>query len=471
MQDKNLFQSIPKIDTLLNHKELQSFPKSILLPIIQSHINTLRESIRANTHNPPAQNIFNLQNLILEIKAQVLKATTPTLECVINATGVVIQTNLGRSIFSQELIEEITPFLCHYHTLEYDLHEGQRTERYIHSIQILCELFGCEDALLVNNNAASVLLILNTFAQNKEVIISRGELVEIGGSFRIPEVMKSASSILREVGTTNKTHLKDYQEAINPQSAMIMKAHQSNFKQIGFVSSCSIKELTKLAQANELIDYIDLGSGHSGVLKLKDEPSVQEVLKAKPSLISFSGDKLLGGPQVGIILGKSHLIKALKANQLLRALRVDKFSILTLQATLQAYKDKAYHKIPTLSMLLTPLESLKSKAQNLKQKIDRTFASELKIEMLSLQSLAGGGSLPGASFESFGLALTPLHFTIKDFEQNLRIHGLIASIQKDRILLDMRTLIKGDEEKILSILDSVLRAKPNKSIQNPKGSQ
>ncbi|TLD96896.1 L-seryl-tRNA(Sec) selenium transferase [Helicobacter jaachi] len=458
---QELFKSLPQVHTLLNHKDLKSIDKSILLPLIHTHLDSIRQRLRHDELTPKAL-ASTLQNLIPTLKIQAQKAAQPTLNRVINATGVVIQTNLGRSVFSQAILDEIMPFLRSYHTLEYDLHTGRRAERYMHSTQILCELFGCEDALLVNNNAAAVLLILNTFAAQKEVIISRGELVEIGGSFRIPEVMKSASSILHEVGTTNKTHLADYKAAINEQSAMIMKAHQSNFRQVGFVESCDIKALIHLAREHNLIDYFDLGSGHLGVLELKDEPSVKAICTHKPSLLSFSGDKLLGGPQVGIILGKSHLIAKLKSNQLLRALRVDKFSILALQATLKAYKDKAYEKIPTLHLLSLTPQSLESRAIAFKESLLKaTFGSLLDIEVLPLESLAGGGSVPHLSFASFGVSLKAKAMPIADFECAVRHLGLIACVKGDYLLLDMRTLLSGDEERIIQILESVLAQRAN----------
>lgn len=449
---KALLRSIPKVDTLLAHADLQDFDKAFILPLIYEHLQALRDSILKGI-TPSTDINTHAKN----IKSQAMQAQAPTMQSVINATGVVIHTNLGRSVFSQEIMEQITPLLTAYNTLEYDLHKGKRGERYIHATQILAQMFGVESALLVNNNAASVLLILNTFAKDKEVIISRGELVEIGGSFRIPEVMKSASSILREVGATNKTHLHDYENAINEKTAMIMKAHQSNFKQVGFTKDCHIKELITLAKKHNLIDYFDLGSGHCGILSLQDESSVSEICKYKPSLLSFSGDKLFGGPQLGIILGKKKLIEQLKSNQLLRALRVDKFSILALIATLQAYRDKAYHKIPTLNMLSLPLEKLESRAKVLQSLITQSrISQQVQVEVLRLSSLAGGGSVPHIEFESWGLSLQSKILNAKAFEEKLRLQGLITCIQKDKILLDMRTLLPHDEEKIVMILESIL---------------
>ncbi|WP_295699722.1 L-seryl-tRNA(Sec) selenium transferase [Helicobacter mastomyrinus] len=454
---KNLLQSIPKVDSLLQHNELKSFDKSLLLPLIASHLNALRTNLKAG-HISRATFEESLLGLIPMLKKKAEALSRPTLRQVVNATGVVIHTNLGRSVLSQEILDEIMPFLRSYHTLEYDLDKGKRDERYRHCTQMLCEICGCEDALLVNNNASAVFLVLNTFGAQKETIISRGELVEIGGSFRIPEIMASAGSILCEVGTTNKTRLRDYENAINEQSAIIMKTHQSNFKQIGFVQSCEFKELTTLARKHHLIDYFDLGSGHIGVLNLPDEPSVQEICKYKPSLLSFSGDKLLGAGQVGIILGSSPLIATLKKNPLLRALRVDKFSILALNATLKAYKQKAYYKIPTLSMLQTDSKVLESRAQTLKNALNATpFASKFALlEVIPLQSLAGGGSIPHLSFDSFGVALCMKDMEVKALESALRRCGIIVCVQKDRILLDMRTLLNGDEEQILSALESIL---------------
>lgn len=456
---KELLKSIPKVDTLLTHNELKGVEKSLLIPLINSHLDSLRNAIRSGHLNSQSLNEA-LKNLVPTLKAKVAYLRLPTLKRVINATGVVIHTNLGRSVFSTQILDEITPFLCSYHTLEYDINEGKRSERYKHCTQMLCELCGCEDALLVNNNAAAVFLILNTFSSHKEVIISRGELVEIGGSFRIPEVMLSASSILHEVGTTNKTRLQDYINAINEQSAMIMKVHQSNFKQTGFVESCHLKDIISLARRHNLIDYFDLGSGHMGIIKFSNEPSVQEICSYKPSLMSFSGDKLLGAGQIGIILGKKHLIDKLKANQIIRALRVDKFSILALNATLKAYKDKAYHKIPTLAMLSLDSQTLKSKALSFKKLLcDSSVAKKLDIEMIPLHSVAGGGSIPHINFDSYGIAIRAKKMSIDTFEIALRKEGLIACIKGENILIDMRTLLDGDEEAIIKILDKVLNEK------------
>lgn len=459
------FSQIPKVDTLLSHPLLASFSKATILPLIRTELQILRTKIKHN--NISEQNLQTyLANLIQTLIEKATKIEKKSLQQVINATGVVLHTNLGRSVFSHELLNEITPYLCHYHTLEYDIAQGKRSERYMHIRQILCEMLECEDALIVNNNAAAVFLILNTFAPQKEVIISRGELVEIGGSFRIPEIMKSASGLLREVGTSNKTHLYDYKNAINDYSAMIMKVHQSNFAQLGFVSHCSMRELTQLARAHKLIDYYDLGSGYLGFDNLNlYEPNLYEIMRAKPSLVSFSGDKLLGGPQAGIIVGRAELITRLKQNQLLRALRVDKFTLLALQATLQAHKDKAYSKIPSLHMLSLNTQELYNRAQSLLQAISKAQLlntdSKLHAEIVPLRSLAGGGSLPHAHFESYGLALSAHDRDVQSFETQLRHLGLITCVQKDKILLDTRTLLEGDEECIVEILCKIFTKNGN----------
>ncbi|WP_199770689.1 L-seryl-tRNA(Sec) selenium transferase [Helicobacter marmotae] len=452
---QELLKSIPKVDTLLASAELRVFEKSLLLPLITSHLDSLRWGLKNATLSPKAFSQA-INELIPTLQAKAKLAQMPTLERVINATGVVLHTNLGRSVFSKEIIDEITPFLCSYHTLEYDLEAGKRGERYRHCVQLLCQICGCEDALLVNNNAAAVFLILHTFAKHKEVIISRGELVEIGGGFRIPEIMENASCILHEVGTTNKTYLQDYEKAINEQSALIMKAHRSNFYQSGFTHSCHIKELIALAQERGLIDYFDLGSGHMGAIPLKDEMSVQEICAYKPALLSFSGDKLLGGPQAGIICGKRELIATLKKNPLLRTFRVDKFSILSLKATLQAYKDKAYHKIPTLSMLLASPKDLEHQASMLKNRLS-CISNKADIDIIELHSLAGGGAMPEDSFKSFGIEINPKSMLAKDLEDSLRTKGVVACIKAKSVLFDMRTLLKGQGEMLANILIEIFK--------------
>lgn len=436
-----LLQSLPNVHTLLEDSFFTHCHNRVVLKqCIQSILEKKRQAILALELTS-----FSLEEMKEDIARFYRSCTQSTIKTLINATGVVLQTNLGRSLLHPQILEEITPFLSAYNNLEYDIKEGKRSERYIHIKHLLCTLLGCEDVLVVNNNASAVLLVLHTFGRDREVIISRGELVEIGGAFRIPEVMRLSGSELIEVGTTNKTHLKDYKNAITPQTSIIMKAHQSNFKQIGFCSSVDFKDLNALAKEYDLIDYYDLGSGFVQDLS-KEEPSILELCALSPSLLSFSGDKLFGGPQAGIIIGKAKLIAKLKENHLLRALRVDKFTILALEATLRAYLNGELDKIPTLWMLSTPLEALKIKAQKLFSSLkDLPFA---KLEIQEVISLAGGGSLPQVPFRSYGILCQSQHLKVSKMAEKLRKKGVIVRITQDCICLDVRCLFEEDFEKI-----------------------
>lgn len=452
---QNLLSKLPKIDTILKDKQLKDYNLSLLKKVAQDYLHSLREKIlKQDTQNIQKQ-IKSLEygKIIQKIEKIYKAAFSSTLRSCINATGVVAQTNLGRSIFSPKIIKEITPLLCEYNNLEYDITKGQRGERYKHISEIICGILGCEDVLVVNNNAAAVLLIINTFAKNKEVIISRGELIEVGGNFRIPEVIISGGGILKEVGSTNKTHLNDYEEAICETSSLIIKVHQSNFEQIGFTREVQIEKLIALAHKHNLIDYYDIGSGYlKGILDIT-EPSLQEIASLNPSLVSFSGDKLFGGPQAGIIFGKKHLIDRLKKNHLLRALRVDKFSIFTLQATLKAYLQNDFESIPTIAMLNEKENELYNKATKLFELLSPIKA--LKCELISLRSKAGGGSLPTKEFPSYGLSITHSRLKTSILNDKIRQEGLIARIQNNNILLDMRCLMPHHFIKIQQIFQKV----------------
>lgn len=322
---------------------------------------------------------------ILEKKLQ----NHQSLKTLINATGVVIHTNLGRSLLHPCLLERARPLLTSYTNLEFDLKTGKRGYRLSEITQNLCQLFGCEDALLVNNNAAAVFLVLNTLAKGREVVTSRGELVEIGGSFRVPEVMAAAGCVLHEVGTTNKTHLKDYENAINPDTALLLKTHKSNFTQNGFVAETSLKDITDLARDKNLLSYYDLGSGHAGLkdksLK-KGEPCVRELVSLC-DILSFSGDKLFGCVQAGIILGKKELIKSLKQNQLLRMLRLDKIHIALLNEGIKAYLEKEFHLIPTLNMLND--DKVEEKLDGFCTLLGEVLADETAADFISKRDVAG----------------------------------------------------------------------------------
>ncbi|PAF51952.1 L-seryl-tRNA(Sec) selenium transferase [Helicobacter sp. 13S00477-4] len=442
-----LLSQLPQVDKILKEKRFEAKNHIILKKIIQDQIALLRQNLIDSKSIPDYENI--LQN-IQKSYEQLHQIDSKPL---INATGIVIQTNLGRSIFSPKLLVEIFPLLSQYNNLEYDTSKGIRADRYKSIKKYICTLFDCEDTIIVNNNASAILLIINTFAKNKEVIISRGELIEIGGSFRIPEIILSAGGILKEIGSTNKTHLKDYENAITQNSTLILKAHQSNFKQIGFTHEVALEQIITLAKNKGVIDYYDVGSGYIAGIEGINEPSLIEISKLKPSLVSFSGDKLLGGPQAGIIFGKKPLIDQLKKNHLLRALRIDKFSIFALEATLRAYMENNFELIPTISMLKQSPQTLQDKAKKLFEKL--STIQTLQCKLITVKSKAGGGSLPEKEFPSYGLSLK--HNTLKTTILNTKIRqkGLIARIQNDCIILDIRCIKTSSFKTIKNIFSSI----------------
>jgi L-seryl-tRNA(Ser) seleniumtransferase len=338
-----------------------------------------------------------------------------------------------------------------YSNLEFDLDLGERGSRYSHVEEILCRLAGAESALVVNNNAGAVLVALNTLAEGREVIVSRGELVEIGGAFRIPDVMRRSGALLREVGTTNRTYLRDYQNAINSQTALLLKVHTSNFRVMGFASDVSLQDLVQLGRQFNLPVMDDLGSGCLIDLTpygLEKEPTVQETTKMGVDLVTFSGDKLLGGPQAGIILGKKSLLDAIKNNPLTRALRIDKLTLAALESTLLLYLDeeRVMEEVPTLRMLKVDRTILKKRGRRLLKRLAGTLENKVEINLREDVSQVGGGALPLQELQTIVLAIKPVDFSVNRLEENLRKGQppIVSRISKDELILDMRTVF--DEE-------------------------
>jgi L-seryl-tRNA(Ser) seleniumtransferase len=388
---------------------------------------------------------------------------SPRLKRVINGTGVIIHTNLGRSLLAESAIEAIVTAASHYTNLEYDLHQGKRGDRYDHSTVILARLTGAEGALVVNNNAAAVILILNTLADGKEVIVSRGELVEIGGSFRVPDVMKKSGALLREVGTTNRTYKEDYERAIQENTGLLMKAHTSNFKIKGFTHTAATEELITLGRQFGIPTYYDAGSGlvyPLGDRVFSDEPSIPEEIGKGFDIISFSGDKLAGAPQAGIILGKKIYIDMMKKNPLTRALRPDKFTLAGLESTLLLYfeRETAIREIPTLRMINESAAVLKRKAQKI-ARVLQSRCNNISVTVVPLGSEVGGGTLPDVVIPSFGVGLKPHSISLENFETRLRSLNvpIIGRIERNVFLLDMRTLVKDDQDLLVSGIETALR--------------
>jgi L-seryl-tRNA(Ser) seleniumtransferase len=350
-----------------------------------------------------------------------------------------------------------------YNTLEYDLVRGARGSRQDHLEGVLKELTGADGVLVVNNNAAAVLLALNTLAVGKEVVISRGQLVEIGGSFRMPEIMAASGAILREVGTTNKTHLRDFEQAITSETAILLKVHPSNFRIMGFTHEVTLTEMVDLGRRYGLKVVEDLGSGCLVDLSrygLEREPTVQETLKAGPDLVLFSGDKLLGGPQAGLILGNRDVVEALRQNPMTRALRPDKMTLTALEATLRLYLEepRALAEIPTLRMLTRPVAELDRQARALARRMRRRFQARVQVEVVDSEGRAGGGALPLAPLPSRALALTVPPLASQELEARLRQAAtpVIGRVERGVVLLDLRTLLPGDQDALLASLGEVL---------------
>ncbi len=434
MQNHTLLRSLPKVDRFIEHQDFKNLSKTVLLPILRDTLEVLRNDILANKVSE-----VNLDDLRQNILEQYNKIMTPSLQKVINATGVIVHTNLGRSPVNPESFERAKAVATSYNNLEYDLEKGRRGERYSHIGAMMRALLGCEDVLVVNNNAAAVFLVLNTFAKRKEVIVSRGELVEIGGSFRIPEVMKHSGAKLVEVGATNKTHLRDYEENITERTKMLMKVHKSNYSIEGFSSEVPFKEISKLAKEKGLIDYFDLGSGHLVDLPYglsNSEPTLHDIMKDNPSLLSFSGDKLFGSVQAGIIVGKKELIARLKKNQLLRMLRVDKVTLSILAEDVKSMLMDDFDSIPTLKMLFENTETLRKNAELLAGELE----GMADCSIVETQTVIGGGSTPNRKIPSVALAVTIGRLGPNAVEKRFRKQNIIGRIENGAFLLDMRTV-------------------------------
>ncbi|RXJ83306.1 L-seryl-tRNA(Sec) selenium transferase [Arcobacter cloacae] len=441
-----LLKSIPKVDKFITHKAFEGLSKTLVTKISKEVIENLRNNILNETIKE-----INEQSLISEVLQNYENLISPSLKSVINATGIIVHTNLGRSLLDENSLKKAIQIATTYNNLEYDLNKGKRGERYAHITKTLKALTNCEDAIVVNNNASAVFLILNTFCKNKEVVVSRGELVEIGGSFRVPEVMVQSGAILKEIGTTNKTHLKDYENAINEKTSMLMKVHKSNYSIEGFSSEVSFEEIVEVAQKNNIIDYYDMGSGHMIDLPYnlnKNEPSILEIMKYNPSLLSFSGDKLLGSVQAGIIIGKKELIEKIKKNQLLRMLRVDKITLALLEDTLNSYLKNDLEQIPTLKMLFASTETLEQRATKLKEKIEDIYS----CEVIKTSTMVGGGTTPNKKIPSIALSLEYKNYKPNKLEQLLRKKLIISRIENDKVLLDFRTIQENELKKLENIL-------------------
>jgi L-seryl-tRNA(Ser) seleniumtransferase len=430
----------------------------LLTAAARETLDAWRQAILERGETPP-----DLDGLVREVRQRVEARLRPSLRPVLNATGVVLHTNLGRAPLSAEACAAIMRVARGYCNLELDLETGKRGSRYSHVEQLLTVLTGAEAALVVNNNAAAVLLVLDSLTRGREVVISRGELVEIGDSFRIPEVIARSGAILKEVGTTNKTHPRDYERAINPETAMLLKVHPSNYRIVGFTRQVTREELVGLAARHQVIVVEDLGSGALVDLSrygVGSEPTVQASLAAGVDIVTFSGDKILGGPQAGLILGRAGLLQTLKENQLLRALRVDKFTLAALEATLQAYvREEAEQTLPVLQMLTATPTRLQQRAADLQKLLGQRLGAACKIAVRKGSSRAGGGALPLEDLPTTLVELRPARLSATALAERLRRGDppVLAQIQEDRVLLDLRTLGEDEAGLLVEAIEAALR--------------
>lgn len=455
MNKKELFKMLPSVDEVLSQKEIEEliekYPRSIVLESIREVIDINRKTIVAIKTEEEAEKFsLTIEKVIEETERKARDNYALSLKKVINGTGTVLHTNLGRSLISEKIKDEIWTAASRYSNLEYDLEKGERGSRYVHLTDMIKRLTGAEDVLVVNNNAAAVMLVLSTMAKGGEAIVSRGELVEVGGSFRIPSVMALSGADLVEIGATNKTHLKDYEEAITENTKALMKVHTSNYRIMGFTESISVAELVELGKKHNLPVIEDLGSGVFIDLSkygLEYEPTVHDSINRGADIVTFSGDKMLGGAQAGIIVGKKEYISAMKKNQLTRALRVDKLTICALEATLRMYLDEeeAVKNIPTLNMITMPMEELERKANLLYAEIEKlNLDADVHIE--ECLSQVGGGSMPLETMKSRGIAITPNNMNVSTLERKLRLSDshIIARVYDNKYVLDVRTIFEDE---------------------------
>jgi L-seryl-tRNA(Ser) seleniumtransferase len=443
---------LPAVDEILRQDEAQTwieqFSRNGVTAEVRQVLEQYRRQILQTTEAAVLETMpLDLETILAQVHTQLTQNQAYRLQRVINATGVIIHTNLGRSLLAPEAIANLQSVAESYSNLEYDVQQGERGERYTHIEAYLRALTQAEAALVVNNNAAAVFLALQALAQGKEVIVSRGQLIEIGGSFRIPDIMRSSGAILREVGTTNKTHLRDYAQAITEQTALLLRVHTSNYRIVGFTTEVPLPQLVELAHAHHLPVMEDLGSGTLIDLQpygMHDEPTVPEVVASGVDVVTFSGDKLLGGPQAGILVGKAAYINAIRRHPLHRAVRVDKFTVAALEATLKLYADAelAVRRIPTLTMLSMTPHTIARRLRRLRRRLPAAVQDAYRLRIIDGSSAVGGGALPLAPLPTKLLAMRPTFCSVGELERRLRHRqpAIIGRIAQDHYLFDLRTV-------------------------------
>ncbi len=454
MSKKELLRKLPKIDELLKENtvkdNLDNTSRILVIDALRGAIDEYRELILKDEIQD-----FEKEDILIKFE-QILENTKGSnFKKIINATGVVIHTNLGRSILSKEAMENVISISDNYNNLEYDLQKGQRGSRYSHVEELIKKVTGAEAAVVVNNNAAAVMLALNTLCKDKEAIVSRGQLVEIGGSFRVPDVMEFSGAHLVEVGTTNRTHLYDYENNINENTGVLLKVHTSNFRILGFTEEVPIEELVELSKEKSIPIIEDIGSGtlvDFSKYGFTYEPTVQESIKKGVDVVTFSGDKMLGGPQAGIIIGKKEFIDKMKKNQLTRALRIDKMTLAALEGTLKCYLDEkeAVEKIPTLYMILSSKDEHKKRAYRLKRKLQNKVKN-FNFSMGEDYSMVGGGSMPIEKIPTYVIRVKSDKYKPEELEIMLRKNKtpIIIRVSNDEVIMDVRTMFDKDFDVIV----------------------
>ena len=468
-------RELPSVDELLSRVRISSLAQTcgrgLVTDAVRSVLAALREQLKNTAHEPSfSAAAATLDAIESQVVSEIEALLAPSLRRVINATGVILHTNLGRAPLSSAALARIAATAGGYSNLEYDLASGNRGKRDVHTARALAEIVGAESAIVVNNNAAAVFLVLNTLAKGDEVIVSRGELIEIGDGFRIPDIMAESGAILREVGTTNRTRIRDYERALNERTRLLLRVHPSNFRIAGFTEKPSLDELVALGRRAQVPVFEDLGSGCLADLSPAGiaEPLARDSCRSGVSLVCFSGDKLLGGPQAGVIAGKKDLVERARRNPLFRALRVDKLTIAALEATLQSYRRGALDEIPTLRMIRLSAADVAARAEKLAESLRPQLSREAVVEVRKGFSVVGGGSTPDQQLPTHLVCIASRRHSAAVFEEILRLPSaapgsanippVIARIEEDRILFDLRTVFPEDESALATAIVAAFRA-------------
>jgi L-seryl-tRNA(Ser) seleniumtransferase len=459
MKKEEILRKIPSVDEVVSSSSFSSllsqYPRRLLVERVRDLLEGVRQEILAGKRREVPSLEEVVDSVGLKVKLSLRK--------VVNATGVVLHTNLGRAPLSEEAISHLIDVARGYSNLELNLSTGKRGSRYMHVVDYLLKITGAEDAFVVNNNAGAVFLALNTLSRGKEVVVWRGELIEIGGSFRLPEIMSLSGAKLKEVGTTNKVYLRDYEEVISEETGLLMKTHPSNFRIIGFTREVTLKELVELGGKYNLPVLYDAGSGALVDFKEKGfagEPTIQEAVETGVSIITFSGDKLLGGPQAGIVVGKKEFVEKMKKNHLNRALRIDKLTLAALESTLIHYfEENPWEKVPALKILSLPLGEVERRARSLADRLGKVVSKNGEAVALPTTAESGGGALPTVSLPSFGVSLSLFNFPPQELQELLRKNEppIISRVENDKVIFDLRTIFPGEEEIILQAVKNILQ--------------